>query len=167
MENQRLSDLSIRPATSGDIPLILRFIRELAEYEKLLHKVTATESDLLQSLFSENRVAHALLAEIDGVPAGFAIYFFNYSTFLGRPGLYLEDLFVSPDKRHSGIGKMILRHLARIAEEQNCGRFEWAVLDWNKPAIRFYRSIAARPEDDWTVYRLDQEGIRALAGSKS
>ena len=154
--------VTIRPAEPGEERLILEMIRELADYEKLLHEVTATEEDIRKSLFTEKRTAEALLVHVGEKPAGFAIFFHNYSTFLGKNGLYLEDVFVRPEFRHGGIGKAILKHLAGIAKERGCGRFEWAVLDWNEPAIRFYRSMEAQPQNDWTVYRLDRTGIESL-----
>ena len=157
--------VTIRPARPGEEGLILQMIRELAEYEKLLHEVTATEEDIRSSLFSGKPTAEPLLVHVGEKPAGFAIFFHNYSTFLGKNGLYLEDVYVRPDYRHGGIGKAILKHLAGIAKERGCGRFEWAVLDWNEPAIRFYRSMEAQPQNDWTVYRLDRTGIESLVSS--
>lgn len=155
--------VTIRPAKPGEEGLILELIRELADYEKLLHQVTATEEDIRRTLFTDNPRAEALIAEVDEKPAGFALFFHNYSTFLGKNGLYLEDVFVRPDFRHRGVGKAILQYLAGIARDRDCGRFEWAVLDWNEPAIEFYRSFGAEPQNDWTVYRLDRDGIAALA----
>ena len=157
--------VSIRPATRDDVALILRFIRELAEYEKLAHEVEATEERLAETLFPADRkpAAECVIAEHEGQPAGFALYFFNYSTFLARPGLYLEDLFVSPSQRGSGVGKALLLHLARIANARGCGRMEWSVLDWNQPAIDFYRSIGAVPMSEWTVFRLTGESLRRHA----
>ena len=156
--------VTIRPAEPGEERLILEMIRELADYEKLLQQVTATEEDIRRTLFTERRTAESLVVHVGGKPAGFAIFFHNYSTFLGKNGLYLEDLYIRPDYRHGGIGKAVLKHLAGIAMDRDCGRFEWAVLDWNEPAIRFYQSISARPQNDWTVYRLDRDGIEQLAG---
>ncbi|HVT73828.1 MAG TPA: GNAT family N-acetyltransferase [Lacunisphaera sp.] len=144
----------LRAATAADVPLILRFIGELADYEKLRHEVVATEEALRRTLFAEPPAAHVVLAESNGAPAGFALYFFNYSTFLARPGLYLEDLFVRPEFRGAGIGKALLLHLAKIANTRGCGRMEWAVLDWNEPAKGFYRKLGAVPLDDWRVMRL-------------
>ena len=155
--------IRIRPAGAGEACLILEMIRELAEYEKLLPEVTATEEDIRGTLFAPDRRAEPLLVEVDGKPAGFAIFFHNYSTFLGKNGLYLEDVYVRPEFRHRGVGKAILRYLAGIAKTRDCGRFEWAVLDWNEPAIEFYRSLSAEPQNDWTVYRLDRDGIEKLA----
>ncbi len=145
-------DLEIRPATEADVPLILTFIRELADYERLSHEVVATEDALRDSLFGKRRFAEVLLGYRDGHPAGFALFFYSFSTFLGKPGLYLEDLFVRPEFRGSGVGRALLVHLARLAKERNCGRLEWSVLDWNEPAIRFYRSIGASPVGGWTVF---------------
>ncbi len=153
--------LSIRLASEADVHLIQQFIRELAEYERMLPDVTATPEDLRKSLFEE-RCAEVLLAEWNGQPAAFAVFFHNFSTFVGKKGLYLEDVFVKPELRGKGIGKTILVHLARLAKERDCGRFEWAVLDWNTPAIDFYRSLGAVPQDQWTVYRLNGEQINRL-----
>ena len=156
-------ELLIRPSTSEDVPLILDFIRGIAEYEKLSQEVTATEADLRESLFGKRPAAECVLAFWDGKPAGFAVFFHNFSTFLGKAGLYLEDLFVKPEFRGKGIGKALLLHLACIAKERKCRRFEWAVLDWNTPAIEFYKKLGAKPMDEWTVYRLDRKGIERLA----
>ena len=147
----------LRAAHSSDVPVILQLIRGLSDYEKLAHEVTATEDRLRQTLFPTDGTppaAHCILAEADGVPAGFALYFFNYSTFLARPGLYLEDLFVKPDFRGRGLGKALLLHLAKIANQRGCGRMEWTVLDWNQPAIEFYESLGARRMKEWQVCRL-------------
>ena len=152
----------IRKANREDVPLILELIKELAEYEKLSHEVVATEALLEKPLFDDNR-AEALIGEEDGKPQSFAIYFYNYSTFLGRPGLYLEDLFVRPECRGKGYGKAMLAHLAQIAVEQECGRFEWTVLDWNKPAKDFYESLGARHKTSWEIYCLKGEELKALA----
>jgi GNAT superfamily N-acetyltransferase len=148
--------LSIRPATADDVPLILTFIRGLAEYEKLLAEVDATEEKLRLTLFPVHghAAAECRLAFLDGVPAGFAVFFSNYSTFLARTGLYLEDLFVQPDARGRGVGKALLLDLARLANERGCGRLEWTVLDWNQPAIEFYESIGARRMREWQICRL-------------
>jgi GNAT superfamily N-acetyltransferase len=156
-------DLSIRTATEGDVPLILRFIRELAEYERLAHEVVATEESVRATLFGERRYAEVLIAETESEPIGFALFFHNYSTFLARPGIYLEDLYVRPELRGRGYGKALLSRLAAIAKERNCGRVEWAVLNWNEPAIRFYRSLGAIPMDHWTVYRVTGEALDSLA----
>ena len=155
--------ISIRPAVEAEIPLILAFIRELAEYERLAHAVSATEADLRHSLFGRERYAQALFACDSDTAVGFAIYFFNYSTFLGRPGLYLEDLYVRPEHRGQGVGRRLLAHLARVALEHGCGRFEWSVLDWNEPSIRFYRSLGAEKKEEWRLFRLTGEALARLA----
>jgi GNAT superfamily N-acetyltransferase len=155
--------ISIRPAMQEDAPQLLAFIRELAEYERLAHAVVATVDDLASSLFGPQPCAYALLAFLDSAPVGFAVYFYNFSTFLGRRGLYLEDLYVRPAARGHGIGRELLVRLARIAVERGCGRMEWAVLDWNEPAIGFYRKLGAAPNDDWTTYRLSGEALLDLA----
>lgn len=156
--------LVVRMATPSDTPQILTFIHALAEYERLAIEVVATEDGLRRSLFGDRPFAECAIAEWEGKPAGFALFFHNYSTFLGQPGIYLEDLFVIPDLRGRGVGKALLRHLARLAVERGCGRFEWAVLDWNEPAIRFYESIGAVAQNEWTVYRLKGQALRKLAG---
>lgn len=144
----------IRPATEADVPLILRFIQELAEYERLRHECMATEEQVRATLFGERRYAEVIVAEEEGEPAGFALFFHNYSTFLAKPGIYLEDLYVRPELRGRGVGKALLMHLVELARERDCGRVEWSVLKWNEPAIRFYESLGARPLDEWTVFRL-------------
>ena len=159
-------ELSIRKACKTDTPLILSFIRQLAEYEKMQDDVVATEGLLEEVLFGKSPSAEVVIAFYGNEPAGFAIYFFNFSTFVGRPGLYLEDLFVKPALRGKGIGKALLIHLAKIAVEKKCGRFEWSVLDWNEPAIKFYKSLGARPMDEWTVFRVDGEKLKNLAEVK-
>jgi GNAT superfamily N-acetyltransferase len=153
----------IREATEEDVPLILSLIRELAEYEKLSDEVVATEDGLRDSLFGERRYAEVLIAEHDGAPAGFALFFHNFSTFLGKPGIYLEDLYVKPAFRGSGIGKKLLVHLASLAKRRGCGRLEWWVLDWNEPSIGFYKKLGAVPMDDWTVYRVSGSALEDLA----
>jgi GNAT superfamily N-acetyltransferase len=158
---------SIRPATEADVPLVLRFIRELAEYERLLDKCVATEGALRESLFGARPFAEVVFACEDGVEVGFALFFHNYSTFLAQPGIYLEDLFVDPPKRGRGYGKKLLQYLARLAVERNCGRLEWAVLNWNEPAIKFYESLGAKRQDEWTVYRVTGSTLRSLAGPSS
>jgi GNAT superfamily N-acetyltransferase len=158
--------LNIRPATRADAPTIAALVRELADYEKLLHEAKAGADDFLRELDSPNPVIHVLIAEWNGEPAGFALYFYNFSTFVGRPGLYLEDLFVRPAQRKHGIGRALLRALARIAQERNCGRMEWAVLDWNEPALRFYKSLDARPMNEWIVHRLTPVEIGRLAAEQ-
>lgn len=149
--------LVIRNAQEKDIPLILTFIKELAEYEKLLDQVKVTEELLKESLFGERRFVEVLIAEYKGEPAGQALFFHNFSTFVGRPGIYLEDLYVRPHLRGKGIGKALLNSLINLAKERNCGRVEWAVLNWNTPSIEFYKSIGAKPMDDWIIFRLTEE----------
>jgi GNAT superfamily N-acetyltransferase len=153
----------IRAARVEEVPLILQFIRELAEYERLADEVTATEQGLRESLFGGKSCAEVFFGVLDGRPVAFAVVFHNFSTFLGRPGLYLEDLFVKPEFRGRGYGKAMLLHLVGVALQRGCGRLEWAVLDWNQPAIRFYRALGARGMEDWTVYRFTQERLEALA----
>ena len=155
--------LTIRPATRADAPVIASLVRELADYEKLLDEAKATAEDFLREIESPNPVIHVLIAEWDGSPCGFALYFFNFSTFVGRPGLYLEDLFVRPAQRSHGIGRALLRALARIASQRGCGRMEWAVLDWNEPALRFYKSLDARQMNEWIIHRLTPVEIAKLA----
>ena len=155
--------LEIAPAVEVDAPLLLRFIRDLAVYEKLAHEVTATEEGLRRTLFGERPYAEALVARLAAEPVGFALFFHNYSTFLGKPGIYLEDLFVEPAHRGKGIGKALLRHLAALAVERDCGRVEWAVLDWNTPSIAFYRALGAVSMDAWKVFRLEGPALHAVA----
>jgi len=155
--------MALRRATRADVPEILRLIRALAEYEKLASDVVATEAGLAETLFGARPAAEVLLAEESGRAVGFALFFQNYSTFLGKPGIYLEDLFVEPAIRGKGLGKQLLQAVARLAVERGCGRFEWAVLDWNEPAIGFYQSLGARPMTDWKVMRLTGEALRKLA----
>jgi GNAT superfamily N-acetyltransferase len=155
--------LNIRPATRADAPVIASLVRELADYEKLLDEAKATAEDFLREIESPNPVIHVLIAEWDGSPCGFALYFFNFSTFVGRPGLYLEDLFVRPAQRSHGIGRALLRALALIASQRGCGRMEWAVLDWNEPALRFYKSLDARQMNEWIIHRLTPVEIAKLA----
>jgi GNAT superfamily N-acetyltransferase len=157
------SKLHLRAATSGDVPLILQFIKELAEYEKLAHEVMATEDSLCDNLFGARKTAEVILAFEGDEPAGFALFFHNFSTFLGKPGIYLEDLFVRPQFRGRGYGKALMIHLARIAQERDCGRFEWWVLNWNTPSIEFYRRLGAKPMSEWTVQRLTRKEIDELA----
>ena len=158
-----MNEITIRPAGENEVHLILQFIRDLAVYEHLEHEVVATEPQLREVLFGPRRYAEVVFACLDGTPVGFALFFHNFSTFLGRRGLYLEDLFVLPAYRGRGVGRRLLSHLARIAIERRCGRMEWWVLDWNESAIRFYKSIGARPMDDWTVYRVDGDALASLA----
>ena len=155
--------LAIRPATPDDLPLIAELIRALADYEKLAHEVRFDEATLGEKLFGPRPYAEVLIGEIDGAPMGFALFFHNFSTFAGRPGFYLEDLFVRPGARGLGLGKALLAELARIAVERGCARLEWWVLDWNAPSIGFYRSLGARPMDEWTVMRVDGAALEALA----
>jgi GNAT superfamily N-acetyltransferase len=162
-----MNDFEIRTTTEADLPVILSLIRELAEYEREPNAVVATEAGLRDVLFGPKPAAEVLLALEGSEPAGFAVYFFNFSTWLGRPGLYLEDLFVRPALRGKGYGRALLERLAGIAKERGCGRMEWAVLDWNEPAIQFYRKLGATPMDEWTVFRLTGEGIAKLAAGNS
>ena len=159
-----MTAIKIRQAMPGDCTLILHFIRELAEYEKALPEVVATEHDLQAVLFGAEPKAFALICTIDETPVGFALYFFNFSTWLGKYGLFLEDLYVSPEYRGSGAGKALLKHLAKIAVDEECGRFEWNVLDWNTPAIDFYESVDAEPLHEWVGYRLTGDALRRFAG---
>jgi GNAT superfamily N-acetyltransferase len=157
--------IRVRPGRLEDVPVIAELIRGLARYEKLEHEVVMTEEKLTDSLFGDRRYAETLIAEgDDGEPVGFALFFHNYSTFLAQPGIYLEDLFVLPEHRGGGTGRALLERLAQLAVERGCGRLEWAVLNWNKDAIRFYERLGARPNSEWTVYRLTGEPLRALAG---
>jgi diamine N-acetyltransferase len=155
--------LNIRPATPADAGTIATLVRELADYEKLLHEARATDEDFRRELTAENPVIRVLIAEWEREPVGFALYFFNFSTFVGRSGLYLEDLFVRPAMRSKGVGRALLRALARIARDQGCGRMEWAVLDWNEPALKFYQTLDARPMKEWIVHRLTPVEIGKLA----
>src|SRR5437764_8553308 len=158
-----VADLQIRPARVEDVPVILELIRDLATYELAPDEVTATEEQLVDVLFGERPAAEVLLAFEGKSPVGFAIFFHNFSTWLRRPGLYLEDLFVKPEKRGRGYGRALLVELAKIARDRGCGRMEWAVLDWNEPAMKFYRALGAKPMDEWTVFRLTRDGIERLA----
>jgi GNAT superfamily N-acetyltransferase len=155
----------ISPTTEADVPLILGFIRKLADYEKLSHAAVATEDDLREHLFGPRPMAEVILAYWNDAPAGFALFFHNFSTFVGKPGIYLEDLFVEPELRGHGIGRALLVHLAQLARGRRCGRLEWSVLNWNEPAIGFYQRIGAVPMNEWTTYRLDSAGIEKLAAS--
>jgi GNAT superfamily N-acetyltransferase len=159
-----MGEVSVRAASDEDLPLILSFIKELAEYEHLSHEVVATEEALRHWLFGGSPVAEVLIGEDREGPAGFALFFHKFSTFLGRPGIYLEDLYVRPEFRGRGIGHALLVDLARLAKERGCGRLEWSVLDWNEPAIGFYKGIGASPVDGWTVYRVSGEALEELAG---
>ena len=155
--------ITIRPATEQDVPTILGFIRDLAKYEHLEHEVIATEASLRQTLFGERHYAEVVFACLDNVPQGFALFFHNYSTFLGKPGIYLEDLFVRPEARGRGIGKQLLVWLAQTTVERDCGRLEWSVLDWNEPSIGFYRSLGAELKDEWQIFRLTGDSLKTLA----
>jgi GNAT superfamily N-acetyltransferase len=155
--------LSIRPATAADIPLIAQFIRDLAEYERLAHEVRFDEAVLQAKLFGPRPYAEVLIGEIDGEPQGFALFFHNFSTFEGKPGIYLEDLFVRPEARGSGLGKALLKRLAALAVERDCARLEWSVLDWNEPSIQFYLGLGAKAMDEWTIYRVDGGALGELA----
>ena len=159
----KTENFAIRLATAADVPIILELIRALATYERAPNDVTATEDGLSKVLFGEKPAAEVLLAFENETAVGFAVFFHNFSTWLGRPGLYLEDLFVRPEDRGKGYGRALLIHLAKIARDRGCGRMEWAVLDWNEPAIQFYRKLGAKPMDDWTVFRLKRDGIAKLA----
>jgi GNAT superfamily N-acetyltransferase len=159
----RVNQLSIRKAVAKDAALILHFIRELAIYEKAEHEVLATEQSIRQSIFSEDSHVSALICEQDGKALGMAIYFYNYSTWLAKPGLYLEDLYVSPESRGKGAGKLLLKKMAQIALQNNCGRFEWSCLDWNKPSRDFYHSVGAQSQDEWIGYRLSGQTLLDFA----
>src|SRR4030095_15115923 len=159
-------DFQIRPARVEDVPIILQLIRDLATYERAPEEVVATEDQLIDVFFGERPVAEVLLAFEEESPVGFAVYFYSFSTWLGRPGLYLEDLFVKPEKRGKGYGRALLVELAKIARDRECGRLEWAVLNWNEPAIKFYRTLGAKPMNEWTVFRLTRDEIAKLANSE-
>lgn len=160
-----MNQLEIRPATVNDAETILRFVTELATYEKAAHEVKISVEAIGKSIFSEGATAHALICLVDGQAVGFAVYFYNYSTWLGKNGLYLEDLYVSPENRGSGAGKAILKYLARLALSKGCGRFEWCVLDWNEPAIKFYESIGAQAMNEWLGYRMSGDTLQHFASS--
>ena len=160
-----MSDLQIRAATIDDAPQIMQFIIELAEYEKARDEVKASVEDIEQSLFSDSATAKALICELDGKAIGFAVYFYNYSTWLGRNGIYLEDLYITPSSRGSGAGKALLKYLAKKAVDEDCGRLEWIVLDWNTPAIEFYESFGAKAQNEWIDYRLTGDALKAFAES--
>jgi len=160
------NNLAIRPATPDDVSLIHSLISELAEYERLSHEMVATPEDLRRSLFGPKPAAEVVIGELGGEAAGFALFFHNFSTFLGKPGIYLEDLYVRPAARGHGLGEMLLRRLASLALERGCGRLEWAVLDWNQPAIGFYRKLGALPMDEWTVFRVTGEALQKLGSHR-
>jgi len=155
--------LSTRAATEADVPVLLQLIRELADYEKLTDEVVATEASLRETLFGASRYAEALIGSVDGVPAGMAIFFHNYSTFLSKPGLYLEDLYVQPAARGCGLGKALITAVAKVAVERGCGRYEWTVLDWNQPAIDFYQRLGAEMKSDWRIMRVTGDSLRRMA----
>jgi len=159
------TNIHIDPATEADLPIIFSFIRGLAEYEKLLNQAVATEETMQETLFGAKRYAEVIIARYKNEPAGFALFFHNFSTFVGRPGIYLEDLFVLPEFRNKGIGKALFTYLAKLAVERKCGRFEWAVLDWNKPAIGFYEKMGAVCLDDWRIFRLTGEALVKLGSN--
>src|SRR6266496_1279842 len=159
-------NFDIRPASVEDVPIILQLIRDLATYERAPHEVTATEEQLIDVLFGQRPSAAVCPAFERKSRGGFAVFFHNFSTWLGRPGLYLEDLFVKPERRGKGYGRALLIELAKIARDRSCGRMEWAVLDWNEPAIKFYHALGAKPMDEWTVFRLTRDGIERLADSE-
>lgn len=159
-----MARVTLRPAVPADIPLIIELITELADYERLVHEVKADAQRMHDHLFGPRPYAEVLIGEVDGETQGFALFFHNYSTWLSQPGIYLEDLYVRPAARGAGLGKALLTELARLAVERGCGRLEWSVLDWNEPAIGFYRSLGARPQDEWTVYRLTGDALQELAG---
>lgn len=160
-----MSKPTIRKATVNDAGLILKFILDLAIYEKAEHEVLASVEDIEKTVFGRDSIAHALICEVGNKPIGFAVYFFNYSTWRGKNGLYLEDLYVSPEYRGIGAGKALLQHMAKITVDENCGRFEWRVLDWNEPSIQFYNSIGALPQSEWIGYRLDGDALNEFANS--
>jgi len=162
----KTENFAIRPATAADVPIILELIRALATYERAPNEVTATADGLNEVLFGEKPAAEVLLAFENETAVGFAVFFHNFSTWLGRPGLYLEDLFVRPEDRGKGYGRALLIRLAKIARDRGCGRMEWAVLDWNEPAIEFYRKLGAKSMDEWTVFRLKRDGIAKLADAE-
>lgn len=156
-------ELNMRFAVEADIPLILSFIREIAEFERLSHEVSATEESLRDSLFRGTSCPEVILCFMDEQPVAYAVFYHNFSTFVGRKGLYLEDIYVKPEHRHSGVGRQLFKFIAKVAVERNCGRMEWAVLNWNRPAIRFYESMSARPLTDWTLFRMQEDQIKKVA----
>jgi GNAT superfamily N-acetyltransferase len=160
-----MHQIQITTATPADVPLLLTFIHELATYEKLAHEVVATEEDMHAALFGERPVIEAVIAYLDDRPVGYALFFPTFSTFLGKPGLYLEDLYVRPAARGFGVGRKVLEHLARITVDRGWGRFEWSVLDWNAPSIAFYKKMGAKPMEEWTIFRLTGDSLHRLAGT--
>ncbi len=156
-------DLEMRFAVKDDVPLILNFIREIAEFERLSHEVTATVESLEDSFFGGPNSPEVVLCFIDSQPVAYAVFYHNFSTFVGKKGLYLEDIYVKPEFRHSGIGKKLFKYLAKVAVDRKCGRMEWAVLNWNRPAIRFYENVGAKPLADWTIFRLKEDEIKKIA----
>src|SRR5215475_9250759 len=159
-------DFEIKPATKGDLSLILIFIKKLAAYERLVHEVTATEDGLRETLFGERPYAEVVIGYHRGEPVGFALFFHNYSTFLGKPGIYLEDLYVDEEHRGKGFGKALLVYLAKLTKERDCGRLEWSVLNWNEPSINFYKALGAAPLNDWTVFRMTGDALEMLANEQ-
>lgn len=163
--SKQIPGFEIKAATESDAPVILSFIKQLAAYEKLSHEVVASEASIRETLFGARRVAEVAIGYFSGKPVGFVLFFHNYSTFLGRPGLYIEDLFVDENYRRRGFGRSLLLYVARLAHERQCGRLEWSVLDWNEPAIEFYKKLGAVAMSDWTVYRVTGDSLRRLANS--
>ena len=161
--SNRVQNFEIRSATPADVPVVLSFIRKLAEYERLAHEAVATEDLLRKTLFGARRTAKVAIGYFEQQPVGFVLFFHNYSTFLGRPGIYIEDLFVDEKFRRRGFGGALLRHVAQLAKQRECGRLEWSVLDWNEPAIQFYRKLGAVPMSEWTVFRVTGEALTKLA----
>jgi len=159
-----IADFTIKPATKKDVPVILSFIKKLADYERLSHEVVATEELLQRTLFGSRRTAEVVIGYFQNEPIGFVLYFHNFSTFVGRPGIYIEDLFVEEAFRRRGFGGALLAHIAKLAGERDCGRLEWSVLDWNEPAVNFYKKLGAVPMKEWTVFRVTEERLRHLAG---
>ena len=159
---EAISRITVRPATEADLPLILQLIRELADYERLADQCIATIDLLRQHIFGPRPVAEVRIGSLDGVPVGFTLFFHNFSTFLSRPGIYIEDIYVQPHARGKGVGKALLREVARLALERNCGRLEWSVLDWNEPSINFYKSVGAVPMSEWTVFRVTGDALKKL-----
>jgi len=161
----KVANLNLRFAEETDVDIILRLIRGLADYERLSHEVTADAETLRRSLFGARCIAEVVIAEVDGTPVGFALFFHNFSTFLGLPGIYIEDVYIEPAWRGKGLGQALLSHVARLAKERGCGRLEWAVLDWNEPAISFYKKLGARPLDDWTIFRVAGSALDKLGST--